>query len=84
MLGILDKQYEGYNKAVKLLMQHIERGDISVAFNNCYVLGEVISVRKEFDIAIEIALGASISDIITNDEIVAKSLINYLKNNKSR
>ena len=81
MLGILDKQYEGYNKAVKLLMQHIERGDISAAFNNCYVLGEVINVRKELDTAIEITLGASISDIITNDEIVAKSLINYLKNN---
>jgi len=82
MLGNLDKQYEGYNKAVKLLMQHMERGDIGVDFNNCYVLGEIINVGKELEIAIEIALGGSISDVITNDELTAKTLINYLKNNK--
>ena len=82
MLGNLDKQYEGYNKAVKLLMQHIERGDIDVSHNNCYVLGEIINVKKELEIAIEIALGGSISDVITNDETMAKKLINYLKTNK--
>lgn len=82
MLGNLDKQYEGYNRAVKLLMQHIERGDITAAVNNCNVLGEIIAVKQEFEVAIEIALGASISDVITSDEFVAKGLISYLKNNK--
>ena len=82
MLNNLDKQYEGYNKAVKNLMQDIEKGKAPASLGQCQVLGEVIKVEKELEVAIEIALGGSISDIITSDEYVAKNLIEYLKQNK--
>jgi chromosome segregation protein len=81
MLTNLDKQYEGYNKAVKTLMQNISSGKIPSASGNCFVVGEVINVRKELEVALEIALGGAISDVITKDEAVAKTLINYLKSN---
>lgn len=81
MLLNLDKQYEGYNRSVKALMQSINSSKIPSAVNKCYVLGEVIKVKKELETALEIALGGAISDIITDDEATAKTLINYLKTN---
>jgi chromosome segregation protein len=81
MLLNLDKQYEGYNKAVKTLMQNISSGKIPSASEKCFVVGEVINVEKELEVAIEIALGGAISDVITKDETTAKTLINYLKSN---
>ena len=44
------------------------------------VLGEIFKVEKKYEIAIEIALGAAISNVITNNEEDAKNLISYLKN----
>ncbi|MDP4146998.1 MAG: chromosome segregation protein SMC [Bacillota bacterium] len=79
MLINFEKQYEGYNKSVKSLMQHIDKGYIPKAKNNCYVLGEVITVNQDYETAIEIALGGAISNLITEDEEISKSLINYLK-----
>jgi chromosome segregation protein len=81
MLLNLDKQYEGYNRSVKSLMQSINSSKIPSAVNKCYVLGEIIKVKKELETALEIALGGAISDIITDDEATAKTLINYLKSN---
>jgi chromosome segregation protein len=81
MLINLDKQYEGYNKAAKALMQNINNGKIPIALNNCFVVGEIITVKKDLETAFEIALGGGISDIITNDESLAKTLIGYLKTN---
>jgi chromosome segregation protein len=81
MLLNLDKQYEGYNRAVKTLMQNISSGKVPDASGSCFVVGEIISVSKELEVSIEIALGGAISDIITKDEAVAKKLINYLKTN---
>lgn len=72
ILANLDNQYEGYNKAVKMIMQHIKNGKISDLKSKCFVLGEIIKVKKELETAIEISLGGSVSDIITNDENVAK------------
>ena len=82
MLSNLEKHFEGYNKSVKLLMEHMSKGNIKGIDDKCIILGEVISVPRKLETAIEIALGASISNIITEDEIIAKELINYLKNNK--
>jgi chromosome segregation protein len=69
----LEKQHEGYNKAVKTLVQHIEQGKINENIENVRILGEVIQVDKKFEIAIEVALGAAISNIITKDEVIAKN-----------
>ncbi|WP_392486437.1 chromosome segregation protein SMC [Haloimpatiens sp. FM7315] len=78
----LEKQYEGYNKTVKLLMNNIDRESLKIQKSDCNILGEVIEVKKELETAVEIALGASISNIITKNDYVAKELIEYLKKNK--
>lgn len=82
MLNNLEKHFEGYNKSVKLLMEHMSKGSISNLSDKCVILGEIISVPKNLETAIEIALGGTISNIITEDEVIAKRLINYLKDNK--
>lgn len=79
MLINLEKDYEGYNKSVKSLMHHIEENKIGYVKDKIFVLGEIIEVEKRFEVAIDISLGAAVSNIITSDEIMAKNLINYLK-----
>lgn len=78
MLSNLEKHYEGYNRTVKNLMDHIEKGRIQ-GIENIKLLGEVFEVNRKYETAIEIALGGSISNVITSTDIDAKKLISYLK-----
>ncbi|MGH4138098.1 chromosome segregation protein SMC [Clostridium sp.] len=80
VLTSLERKHEGYNKSVKNLMQHISEGKVG-NIKECFVLGEIIKVEKTLEVAIEIALGGTISHIITKNEAVAKTLIVYLKAN---
>jgi chromosome segregation protein len=80
MLSNLEKHYEGYNRSVKSLMEEIEKGKIANA-KGTKVLGEIFTVEKEYEVAIEVSLGAAISNVITEDDRIAKELINYLKRN---
>lgn len=77
----LEKQFEGYTRAIKVLMTHVSNGSVKGLKDKCYILGEVIEVNKEYEIAIEIALGAGISNVITSSSEDAKILINHLKRN---
>ena len=81
MLEDFENQYEGYNKSLKNLMDRVNK-NLTPHTKNIDVLGEVFSVPKGYEQAIEIALGASISNVITETEKVAKDLIGYLKDNK--
>ena len=74
MLENLEKHYEGYNRSVKSLMESIKDENIEGA-EETKVLGEVFSVDKQYETAVEIALGAAISNVITSTEQVAKSLL---------
>ncbi|WP_315067407.1 chromosome segregation protein SMC [uncultured Clostridium sp.] len=80
MLENLEKHYEGYNRSVKSLMELVHKERITAA-ENTKVLGEIFSVDKKYEVAIEIALGAAISNVITKNEEIAKVLIGYLKKN---
>ncbi|MDO4534719.1 MAG: chromosome segregation protein SMC [Clostridium perfringens] len=79
MLKNLEKQYEGYSFSVKNLMKAILNGDLYSYNKKCFVLGDTIRVNKGYETAIEVALGGAISNIITEDETIAKELIEYLK-----
>ena len=81
MLTNLEKHYEGYNRSVKVLMERIHKGVIPQT-EGTKVVGEIFKVEKRYEVAIEIALGAGISNVITESDKVAKDLITYLKNNK--
>lgn len=80
MLENLEKHYEGYNRSVKSLMELINKERITSA-SDTKVLGEIFNVSKDYEVAIEIALGAAISNVITKNEEIAKLLIGYLKKN---
>ena len=80
MLENLEKHYEGYNRSVKSLMESIHKEQITSA-SETKVLGEIFKAEKNYETAIEIALGASISNVITKNEEIAKVLIGYLKKN---
>ena len=61
----LEKHYEGYNRTVKNLMDHVEKGRVQ-GIKDIKVLGEIFEVEKKYEVAIEIALGGSIYNVITN------------------
>lgn len=75
----LNEQYEGYNKAVQRLMKDIKDKRVNCNDQSCFILGEIINVDRKYETAYEIALGGSISNIITENESIAKRLINHLK-----
>ncbi|GKX66281.1 chromosome segregation protein SMC [Inconstantimicrobium mannanitabidum] len=82
ILSNLEEQYEGYNKSVKRLFELIDSGKIAVANMSYAILGEIINVKKEYETAVEIALGNAISNVITDNENIAKKLIGELKDRK--
>ena len=43
------------------------------------VVADIIKVDKEYEIAIETALGGSIQNIVTDNEDTAKRMIDFLK-----
>lgn len=82
MLTNLQNNLEGYNRSVKRLMTDINQGKTGTSVllkEKCFILGEIIQVKKEYETALEIALGAAISDVITDNEKTAQMLIEYLK-----
>ncbi len=76
-----EKEKEGYNKSVKAILEFVEK-DIKLKKGMHGVLANLISVPKKYQIAIEMALGASIQNIVTDTEEEAKKFINYLRENK--
>lgn len=82
MLKRLESQYEGYNVSVKKIMSHINNGSLKLNKSKPVVLGEVLATKKGYETAIEITVGSAISNIITEDEHIAKAIIEYLKRNK--
>lgn len=71
----MENHNEGFNKGVKEVLKNKSLRGIHGA------LGQVISVSREYEKAIESALGAYMQNIITDDENSAKIAINYLKQN---
>ncbi len=73
----ITERYDGYGNSIKRVMDRKdnEKGILGV-------VADIIKVPKEYEVAIETALGGSIQNIVTSDEDTAKRMINYLKKNK--
>ena len=71
------ERYEGYGATVRKIME--DRAKFKGIDG---VVADLISVEKKYETAVETALGASISHIVTEDEQTAKDVIEYLKKNK--
>ena len=76
----LERSREGYQEPVRRLLQAADT-DAVVKRAVKGVLGELIQVSKEFETAIEIALGPALHNIVTENEKDASYLIEYLKTN---
>ena len=75
-----EKEKEGYIKSVKLLLIDCEKiKELGKGMHG--VLANIISVPSEYETAIEMCLGASLQNIVTDTEQDAKKLIEYLRNN---
>ncbi|MCX7883543.1 MAG: chromosome segregation protein SMC [Caloramator sp.] len=72
----MDKDMEGFNRAVKSIL--INYKDNKKVFGT---ISDLINVPKGLETAIEIALGSSIQNIVVDNEDTSIMLINYLKKN---
>lgn len=76
------KEYnEGFAISVRRLLEQAHDGS-SIGGKIVGVVASLMRVPAKYEVAIEMALGASVQNIVTKNEDDAKVLINYLKTNK--
>ncbi|MCL2391752.1 MAG: chromosome segregation protein SMC [Oscillospiraceae bacterium] len=76
LLSEMEKDYQGYSKAVKLVMQEYTRG----ALKNIHgTVAGLIKTGEKYTVAIETALGGAMQNIIVGSEDDGKAAINLLK-----
>ena len=80
MLSDLEKNMEGYQGSVKVVMREVKRGTLRGIHAP---VSQVISVKEKYSLAIETALGAQIQNIITENENDAKRAIGFLKESRA-
>lgn len=78
MLLDLEKNMDGFSGAVKAVMKQANSKALSGIHGP---LSQLITVDKEYSVAVEVALGAAMQNIVTSNEADAKRAIYYLKNN---
>lgn len=79
MLIDLEKNMEGFSGAVKAVMKQSQSRALSGIHGP---LSQLITVDNEYSVAVEVALGAAMQNIVTTNEADAKRAIYYLKNNR--
>ena len=73
----ITERYDGYGVSIRKIMER--KNDYKGIIG---VVADIIHVSKEYEIAIETALGGSISNIVTDNEQTAKNMIRFLKTNR--
>ncbi len=71
------ERYDGYGNSIRRVMEQKRR-----VKGIHGVVADLIRTRKEYETAIETALGGTIQNIVTEDEETAKQMIAYLKDNR--
>ena len=75
-----EKEKEGYAKTVKLLLTDCDKNaDLNKGVHG--IIANLISVDKKYETAIEMTLGGMLQNIVTDNEEVAKKLVNHLRAN---
>ncbi len=73
----ITERYDGYGNSIRRVMANKEQEKGLIG-----VVADIIKVDKEYEIAVETALGGSIQNIVTDNEETAKRMIAFLKKNK--
>ncbi len=76
MLSEMEKLYEGYSKAVKLVMGEAERGGLRGVRGP---VAGLLHVPDQYAVAIEIALGGAMQNLVVERDEDGKNAISYLK-----
>ena len=72
----MERDFESYNKAVRMVMQEAQRG----ALRNIHgPVSRLIRTEDSLTVAVEIALGAAMQQIVVGNESDGKAAISYLK-----
>ena len=71
------ERYDGYGNSIRKIMEQKDRVPGILG-----VVADIIKVEKEYETAIETALGGSIQNIVTDTEETAKQQIEFLKRNQ--
>ena len=72
----MERDFESYQKSVKLVMQEAQRGSLR---NVHGPVSRLIRTEDEYTVAIENALGAAMQQIVVGSEQDGKAAISYLK-----
>jgi len=72
----MERDFDSYNKSVKSVMQEAQRGSLR---NVHGPLSRLIRTQDSYTVAIEIALGAAMQQIVVDNESDAKAAISFLK-----
>ncbi len=72
----MERDFESFNKAVRMVMQETQRGSLR---NIHGPVSRLIRTGDRFTVAIEIALGAAMQQIVVGSEQDGKAAISYLK-----
>ena len=72
----MEQDFEGYQKSVRMVMQEAKRG----ALKNIHgPISQLIRTEDEYAVAIEIALGGAMQQIVVGNEQDGKAAISFLK-----
>ncbi|MGI6168887.1 MAG: chromosome segregation protein SMC [Christensenellales bacterium] len=81
MLKEMQKYYEGYAYSVKRLLTDCET-NASLSGRVEGVVASLIQTPKQYETAIELALGGALQNVVTGSEQDAKQIIEYLRQKK--
>jgi len=76
----MEKEYEGFSKAVRVVMQESDRKRLQGIHGP---VSKLIRVEDAYTIAVEIALGSAMQQIVVDNEQCAKAAIQHLKRTDS-
>ena len=76
LLTVLEREYEGFAKSVKTVMQAAEKNTLRGVHGP---VANLMTTDSRYAVALEIALGAGMQNIVVDREEDAKSAIAYLK-----
>jgi len=77
-LQALEDSLEGYQRGVREIMAAHKR-HIKAAAGLHGTIADLLTVPRDYEVAIETALGAALQNVVTETEADAKAAINYLK-----
>ena len=73
----ITERYDGYGNSIRRVMEQKAKEPGIRG-----VVADIIHVQKDYEVAIETALGGSIQNIVTDNEQTAKRMIGFLKQNR--